>query len=240
MTIALIFAGGTGIRMNSASLPKQFLQYAGKPLIIYTLDQFDAHSDIDAIAVVCLGGWEAELKRNIKRWQIEKVKWITSGGVTSQESIYKGLTAIKESGADDDTIVLIHDGVRPLVDADTITANINTVTKHGNCITVAREHETFIHIGSDYCIDSVGNRSFMRVAKAPQSFRLSDIIFCHERARSDGRNDFIDSASMMFHYGAKLYTTECGMKNIKVTTSYDYFIFKTLYEVQENSQILES
>jgi len=240
MNIALIFAGGTGIRMNSASLPKQFLQYAGKPLIIYTLDQFDAHPDINAIAVVCLNGWEGELKRNIKRWQIEKVKWVVNGGVTSQESIYKGLKEIKESGVDDNSIILIHDGVRPLIDAETITANIDTVKKYDNCITVAREHETFIHIDGSYCIDNVGNRGFMRVAKAPQSFLLQDILFCHEKARANGRNDFIDSASMMFHYGAKLHTAECSMKNIKVTTSYDYFIFKALYEVQENSQILES
>ncbi|MDR1689894.1 MAG: 2-C-methyl-D-erythritol 4-phosphate cytidylyltransferase [Clostridiales bacterium] len=240
MNIALIFAGGTGIRMNSRSLPKQFLQYAGKPLIIYTLDQFDAHPEIDAIAVVCLKGWETELKKSINRWQIEKVKWIVEGGETSQESIYNGLLAIEESGAESDSVILIHDGVRPLIDDKLISANIKIVRNKGNCITVAREHETFIQLGSDGMIKNVGDRGNARVAKAPQSFKLSDILAVHRQARGDCIKSFIDSASLMFHYGKALHTTECDIKNIKVTTSYDYYIFKALYEVQENSQLLES
>ena len=238
MNIALIFAGGTGIRMSSKSLPKQFLKYAGKPILIYTLERFEMHPDIDSIAVVCLSGWEKELVKHLKRWQIEKVKWVMTGGDTSQKSIYNGLQILKKSGIADDTIILIHDGVRPLVDEEIISNNIETVLKHGNCITVAREHETFIQLDPNGSILSVGNRGVMRVAKAPQSFYFGDIFKNHQKARADGKT-FIDSASMMFHYDVELHTVECGANNIKVTLPSDFYIFKALYEAEENSKILD-
>ena len=219
MNIALIFAGGTGIRMSSKSLPKQFLKYAGKPILIYTLERFEMHPDIDSIAVVCLSGWEKELVKHLKRWQIEKVKWVMTGGDTSQKSIYNGLQILKKSGIADDTIILIHDGVRPLVDEEIISNNIETVIKHGSIL-------------------SVGNRGVMRVAKAPQSFYFGDIFKNHQKARADDKT-FIDSASMMFHYDVELHTVECGANNIKVTLPSDFYIFKALYEAEENSKILD-
>lgn len=239
MNIALIFAGGTGIRMNSHSLPKQFLKYAGKPILVYTLDRFETHPDIDSIAVVCLSGWEKEVEKNINRWQLEKVKWLVTGSDTSQKSIYNGLLSIKESGIQDESIILIHDGVRPLVDEESISNNIETVKQYGNCITVAREHETFIHVDQNGCVLSVGDRGVMRVAKAPQSFYFGDIFKYHQKARGEGKNSFIDSASMMFHYGVKLHTVECSSSNIKVTLPSDFFIFKALYDAEENSKILD-
>lgn len=236
MNIALIFAGGTGIRMSSKSLPKQFLKYAGKPILIYTLERFEMHPDIDSIAVVCLSGWEKELEKQINCWQIEKVKWLVTGSDTSQKSIFNGLQVLKESGITDDTIILIHDGVRPLVDDEIISNNIETVKKYGNCITVAREHETFIQVDPNDCILSVGNRGVMRVAKAPQSFYYGEIFKNHQKAHVDGKT-FIDSASMMFFYGIKLHTIECGSNNIKVTLPSDFYIFKALYDAEENSKI---
>lgn len=237
MNIALIFAGGTGIRMNSKSLPKQFLKYAGKPILVYTLDRFEMHPDIDSIAVICLSGWEKEVEKHINRWQIEKVKWLVTGGDTSQKSIYNGLRVLNKSGITDDAILLIHDGVRPLVDEETISNNIKTVKAYGNCITVAREHETFIHVEPNGCVHSVGNRGVMRVAKAPQSFYFGDIFNYHQKAMADGKT-FIDSASLMFDYGVKLHTVECSSKNIKVTLPSDFYVFKALYDAEENAEIL--
>ena len=238
MNIALIFAGGTGIRMSSKSLPKQFLKYAGKPILIYTLERFEMHPDIDSIAVVCLSGWEKELEKQINRWQIEKVKWLTTGGDTSQQSIYNGLCALRESGTTGDSIILINDGVRPFIDKSVISKNIKMVKKYGNCVTVAREHETFIHINKNSCIDDISNRETMRVAKAPQSFYFDEILKYHEKAKLDGKSSFIDTASMMFHYGVTLHTVECGSNNIKVTLPSDYYVFKALYDAEENAEIL--
>lgn len=127
MNIAVIFAGGTGQRMHTKSRPKQFLELNGKPIIIYTIELFDNHPDIDGIVVVCLESWIPFLKKMLRKFEINKVVEIVSGGETGQESIYKGLCAAEKfskSKNSIDDIVLIHDGVRPLITEETITENI--------------------------------------------------------------------------------------------------------------------
>ena len=124
MNIAIIFAGGTGSRMHTTSRPKQFLEYQGKPIIIYTLELFDNHSMIDGIVVACVEAWIPFLEKMLKKFEINKVMRIVSGGETGQESIYKGIVAAKDISESSDDIVLIHDGVRPLITEQTITDNI--------------------------------------------------------------------------------------------------------------------
>ena len=135
--IAVIFAGGSGKRMNTISRPKQFLELNGKPVIIYTIELFDNHPDIDAICVVCIESWIPFLKKQLKKFEITKVVEIVSGGETGQDSIYNGLCAANRWSVEhgDDAIVLIHDGVRPLITEQTITDNIEMVRNSGNCIT---------------------------------------------------------------------------------------------------------
>ena len=130
MNIAVIFAGGSGTRMNTKSRPKQFLDLNGKPIIIYTIELFDNHPDIDGIVVVCLESWIPFLQKMLKKFEICKVVRVIPGGVSGHDSIYKGLCAAEEYAKeqnDDNSIVLIHDGVRPLITEDTITDNINKV-----------------------------------------------------------------------------------------------------------------
>ena len=123
MNTVLIFAGGTGQRMNSKTLPKQFLELRGKPIIIYTLDQFDTHPDIDGIIVVCVESWIPFLEKQLRKFEISKVVEIVPGGETGQDSIYKGLNCASRHFSLD-SCVLIHDGVRPLITQQTITDNI--------------------------------------------------------------------------------------------------------------------
>ena len=125
MNYAVIFAGGTGTRMNTKTRPKQFLKLHGKEIIIYTLEHFENHPDIDGISVVCIEGWIEYLKKLIKKYQLTKVKWVSPGGSTGQESIFKGLNAMRGE-IDEESIVLIHDGVRPIIDEELITQNIET------------------------------------------------------------------------------------------------------------------
>lgn len=125
MNLGVIFAGGSGRRMNTKSRPKQFLELNGKPIIIYTIELFDNHPDIDAIVVVCLESWIPFLKKMLKKFEINKVVSIISGGVSGQESIYKGLCVVEayaKEQKEENPIVLIHDGVRPLITEETITA----------------------------------------------------------------------------------------------------------------------
>lgn len=239
MNTVLIFAGGTGQRMNSKTRPKQFLELHGKPIIIYTLEQFDNHPMVDGIVVVCLGGWETYLRKLLKKFDIEKVKAIVPGGVTGQDSIYRGLRKLSELYQGDD-IVMIHDGVRPLVDGETITANIECVQKNGNAITVAQPVET-ITVNDPNHRDLVGDiidRQACRLAKAPQSFFLRDILAAHEKAIQEGKLSFIDSASMMRSYGYTLYTVEGKQTNIKITTPTDYYLFRAIIDARESQQII--
>lgn len=238
MNTALIFAGGTGTRMNSAGKPKQFLELHGKPIIIHTLEHFDRHPEIDSIAVVCIEGWIDYLKEQLELFRIKKVRWVVPGGATSQESTVNGLNAICADQDPDDTIVLIHDGVRPLINAQLIHENIAMVKRCGNAITTAPAIETIITTDQDDNVTGVIDRSTCRLARAPQSFYLRDIVAMHQRARQDNYDKMIDSASLMIHYGVTLHMVPGPAENIKITTPSDYYIFKAIAESKENLQIL--
>ena len=147
MNIAVIFAGGSGLRMHTKSRPKQFLDLNGKPIIIYTLELFDNHEAIDAIVVACIESWIPFLEKQIRKFEINKVVKIVPGGSSGQESIYNGLCAAEEYAQEHkadtkQTTVLIHDGVRPLITEETITDNINKVEEEGSCITCIPASET--------------------------------------------------------------------------------------------------
>jgi 2-C-methyl-D-erythritol 4-phosphate cytidylyltransferase len=236
MNIALIFAGGSGIRMNNNSKPKQFLQLYGKEIIIHTIEQFEKHSDIDAIVVVCIESWIPFFKTLLDKFKITKVKWVVSGGATGQESIYNGLLAI-HNNCPNESVILINDGVRPLITQELISSCIQSVLSLGSAITVTPAVETVISLDKNGEIASVTDRSKYYNAKAPQCFRLGDIWQCHQQAKQDGLTDIIDSASLMIHYKHKLYTVQSSYDNIKITTPFDFYTFRALYEAKENSQV---
>ena len=239
MNIAVIFAGGVGTRMNTVSRPKQFLELNGKPIIIYTLELFDNHPDVDGIVVACVGEWIPFLEKMIKKFEINKIFSIVSGGKSGQESIYKGLVAAElyaSSQGEDNPIVLIHDGVRPLITEQTITDNINKVKECGSCITCIPAIETFIVKQNDGTLE-IPKRSDSLIARAPQSFYLKDIISVHRKSQEESLPDFIDSCSMMSYYGYKLGLIIGPMENIKITTPTDFFIFRAMEQVHENQQI---
>ena len=236
MIFSVVFAGGAGRRMHTKSRPKQFLEYQGKPIIIYTLELFDNHPMVDGIVVACVEEWIPFLEKMLKKFEISKVKRIVSGGETGQDSIYNGLAAAKEISPGDQDIVLIHDGVRPLITEQTITDNIEMVKLEGSCITCIPATETFIVNQPDGSLE-IPTRADSLIARAPQSFYLKDILSAHEQARTEGRHDFIDSCTMMHHYGHSLGKVIGPMENIKITTPTDYFVFKAMVEVHENQQI---
>jgi 2-C-methyl-D-erythritol 4-phosphate cytidylyltransferase len=236
MNIALIFAGGSGIRMNSAAKPKQFLRLFGKEIIIHTIENFEKHPEINGIVVVCIESWIPFLKTLLDKFNISKVKWIVPGGKDGQESICNGLSAIRNTVLDD-AVVLIHDGVRPLISQELISDCIASVIARGNAITVTPEIETVVSLDNAGKITAITDRSKCFHAKAPQCFRMADIWHAHSRAGAEGIVGMIDSASLMRHYDYELYTVQGSYDNIKITTPYDFYIVRTLYEARENSQI---
>lgn len=236
MNIAAIFAGGSGIRMHTKSRPKQFLELNGKPVIIYTLELFDNHPQVDAIVVACIDSWIPFLEKMIRKFEITKVVSIVPGGETGQDSIYNALEAAEGIADGKEATVMIHDGVRPLITEQTITDNIKTVEEFGSCITCVPATETFVVSQQDGSLE-IPERANSLIARAPQSFRLSDIMKAHRRAINEGRHDFIDSCTMMSHYGFQLKTIIGPMENIKITTPTDFFILRAMVEVHENQQI---
>lgn len=224
MNTALIFAGGIGSRMGSET-PKQFLEWNGKAVIIHTINVFERHPGIDEIVIACKEEWIDYTRELIRKEGIRKVVSIVPGGKTALDSQYNGLKEIKRLHPAEQTVVLIHDGVRPLLDADTVQRNIDSAWTYGNAITVTKAIETVIKINGDGAVLEILDRDFCRMAKAPQSFMLDEILDVHEKAIRDGKHDFIDSASMMMHYGCMLHTVMGMPENIKITTPSDYYMF---------------
>lgn len=237
MNIAVIFAGGTGSRMHSKEKPKQFLKLHDKPIIIHTLEIFEKSEYINAIVIACIEPWISYLDNLIYKYRIEKVKKIVPGGETGQMSIYRGLCAAKEISTDAQNIVLIHDGVRPLINNDVIKKNLESVRTYGSAITTSVVKETVLVVNENSTIDYVPDRANSRVAKAPQSFWLSEIMGMHERAMAEGINNFIDSCTMMQYYHHPLHLVDGPYENIKITTPDDFYTMRALLDAKENAQI---
>lgn len=237
MNIAVIFAGGSGQRMNTRSKPKQFLDVHGKPVIVYTLEIFQEHKDIDGIILVCIEAWIEYTKELTKKYNLTKVLDVIPGGKIGQESIFLGLKTVYEK-YDKNSIVLIHDGVRPLINNNVISDCLDCVDKNGNAVTIAPAIETIFRKNEDNTVGEIFKRSDCLLAKAPQCFYLKDIYNAHLKAQSENKYDFIDSASMMQYYGYKLYTVEGPIENIKITTPSDFYIFRAIMDARENLQIL--
>lgn len=231
--VAIVFAGGVGTRMNSKAKPKQFLEIHGKPIIIHTLEHFENHPMIDSICVVSVSEWIGYVEKLLSKFGIRKVKWLVQGGETALDSQLNGLRAIDE----EDAIVLIHDGVRPLINEQVITDCINCVKKYGNAITVAPATETIIRQDNESRITSTISRSECMLARAPQCFMLKDILSIHEKSIREGKHKYIDSTSLMLDYGKTLHTVEGNVENIKVTTPADFYICRALLDARESSQI---
>lgn len=235
MNIAIIFAGGSGTRMKTNGLPKQFLKVEGKPIIIKTLENFEKNNNIDKIYIACKADWIDYLKEELENYNIKKVVKIVAGGETGQDSIYNALEAAgKENPAD--SIVLIHDGVRPFITQELIEQNIKDVRDYGSSITSTPCFETAIVSRDGENVQDVPNRDIMYTAQAPQCFYLGDILKVHEEVRKTETkyNGIVDSCNLMRTNGHNVHITMGPRNNIKVTTPTDYYIIQALYRYEQD------
>ena len=236
MVIAVIFAGGVGSRMRTKDLPKQFLVIHGEPIIVRTVRHFQDHPMVDGVIVVSGADWLDYCRDLLVKHGMNKVADVVPGGSTGQESIYHGLLAAEKIAAGEKSIVLIHDGVRPLIGQKLITDNIEAVRATGSAVTCAGAKETVL-VGSNEGVDSILDRSAIKLARAPQSFWLDEILSVHREADAAGKHDYIDSASMMFEHGISLTPIDGPDENIKVTTPSDFFSLQAILNARENEQI---
>lgn len=226
--IALIIAGGSGNRMGQ-DIPKQFLHVDGCPIIIYTMQCFQKHPDIDAIAVVCLKGWETVLQAYANQFRITKLKWIFPGGNSGMESIHNGIYGLKNEGCEDDDLVLIHDSVRPLLSQDIISSNIAICKAYGYAITGIQCREAILESEDGFVSTTSIPRDTLIRTQTPQTFRLGNILDVHEEAKRKGIMDSVASCTLIAEVGGReMHIVPGSEKNIKITTVEDIEILKAL------------
>lgn len=238
MNIAIIFAGGSGVRMG-AGMPKQFLEINGKPIIIHTLDIFQNSPLIDKIYIACKKEYIRKLEYMLDYYRISKAAGVVEGGSTGQDSIYNGIRRALDENPED-SIVLLHDGVRPYITDDVIEKNIESVEKYGTAITCTPFFETPVISRSGEVVEEMPLRKYMFTAQAPQSFRLGEIVAAHEEVRkvNPEYKDIADSCNLFCSLGKEVHIVEGNRGNIKVTTPEDFYLLRALLQYRENEQIL--
>ena len=226
MNIALIIAGGSGARMRQ-DIPKQFITVNERPVIVYTLEAFEKHPEIDAIAVVCIESWEPILWAYAKQFNIAKLQYVVPGGKNGQDSIRNGVYEL-EKHFDKDDIVLIHDAIRPMVSAKIISDNIEVAREYGNAITAIPCAEAMMQ--TEDGVVSIGSypRDRLKRTQTPQAFRIGDICDLHRRALEAGITNSVASCTLKVEMGERVYFSAGSEKNIKLTTVEDIDIFKAL------------
>jgi len=232
MNVAIIIAGGSGVRTHQ-DVPKQFLNVNNKPVIIYTMEAFQSHPDIDYIEVVCLDGWQEILKAYANQFNITKLKWITVGGKNGQDSIRNGLEHIKDEIKDDD-IVLIHDAVRPMISMDIISDCIVKTRKFGNAVSVIPCNEAMLLSDNQSTSTEQIHRSKLLRTQTPQGFLFGDIMAAHKEALEKGITNSVASCTLMIELGKEIHFSIGSEKNFKITTTDDLEIFKALLKAEKD------
>lgn len=231
--IALIIAGGVGARMGQ-DIPKQFINVNDRPVIIYTLEAFQKHPEIDAIEVVCLDGWHDVLKAYAKQFGIAKLENIVSGGLNGQDSIRNGLLDIYKRYNSDDDVVLIHNAIRPMLLPEIITDNIKICREYGNAITVVPCTAAMLKTYNSISTEEQVARDNLKITQTPQSFFIKDIVAAHREALEKGITNSVASCTMYIELGRKLYMSKGSEKNLKLTTTEDIEIFKALLQAKKD------
>lgn len=214
-------------------IPKQFLTVNEKPVIVYTLTAFEKHPEIDAIAVVCIEGWEQVLWAYAKQFGITKLKYVVPGGKSGQESIRNGVMEL-EKHFDSKDIVLIHDAIRPMVSAEIISDNIRVARQFGNATTVIPCAEAMLETSDGAASTGSYPRDRLKRTQTPQAFRIGAICDLHRRALEAGITNSVASCTLMIEMGEKVYFSSGSEKNIKLTTVEDLDIFKALLSAKRS------
>lgn len=226
MNIAIIIAGGSGSRMGQ-DIPKQFINVYDKPVLIYTLEGFQKHPLIDAIEVVCIDGWHDILKAYAKQFGITKLQWVVSGGETGQESIRNGVYNLEGTATDED-IIIVHDGIRPLVDETVLTDVILKAKQYGNAVTSLPYNEQIFVVDDEISTLKYIPRETLRRVSTPQAYTFKKLDWAYHEAfeKKIGIYGSSYTNTMMVELGERLYFAKGSDKNIKLTTKDDLEMFK--------------
>lgn len=228
MVHAVIFAGGVGARMKSLDIPKQFINVDGKPIIIRTLENFAKHSMVDDIVIACLPDKIDYLHSLIAQYKTPKVTSIVPGGDSGHASIHNGLVEVQGFASPDD-IVLICDGVRPLISQKLITDCIETASKYETAVPVTPSIDSVLQSeDGETCRKSLPRKQ-MYITQAPQGYTLKRILDAHAEAEERGIVNPISSSELLIELGQAVHIFPGERDNIKVTTPEDLKFLRSRY-----------
>lgn len=237
MNYAIILAAGVGQRMRNGGMPKQFLKLMGKPIIIYTLEKFEESKEIDQVIVVCHGGYVEHMQNIIQLYQISKADKVIVGGNDRQSSLKRGLETVLENGGCPEDVVVIHDGVRPLLNLSTIQENIRVARQYGCAVTVHPVTETVVITDTEEAdIADFKKRTDTYSMTSPQTFQLGKITEAYEKTdRMEQMGmPLLDAAMVYAKAGGEVHLVKEQGANIKITTPEDYYFLKAMLELEEN------
>lgn len=226
MNVALLTAAGSGNRMHG-DIPKQFLKIRNKPLIIYTMEVFERNPQIDAILVVTLDAWKDFVWTCARQYGITKLRWVVTGGATGQESIENGLREL-EKICGPDTVVMVHDGNRPLVSDDIIEDSLSVFEKCGSAVAAIPCAEAVFQSADSRTSKVSIPREQLYRTQTPHTYTLEKLLWAHDEAKKRGIKNTVASCTLMQELGERVYFSKGSEKNIKLTTSEDMDIFRAL------------
>ncbi len=221
MITAMLFAGGIGSRMKESDMPKQFLEVGGKPIIIHTMEHFANHPMVDVIVVACKEDWIDYLANLVEQYHIPKLKAIVAGGATGFDSIHNGVVATAEFSKNPDDIILICDGVRPMLSEELITNCINDTKKYKTAVPVTPSIDSLLYSEDGANCNKSYQRSTMYITQAPQGYTMERILWAHDEAYKRGILNPVSSSELFIELGESVHIFLGERFNIKVTTSED-------------------
>ena len=239
MNTALVLAAGVGQRMRNGGLPKQFLKLMGKPIIVYTLEVFERCEDVDKVVIACHGSYIEYMQELIRLYQLQKVERVIVGGQDRQSSVEKGLKTIQEFSGEED-LVIIHDGVRPLIREATITQNVQVAKQYGCAITVHPVTESVVITDSEEArLSDFMKRADTYSMTAPQTFHLGRILKAYQEYEKVGDEEIplLDAAMVYSRMGGEVHLVKEHNSNIKITTPEDFYYLKAILDLEENKYI---
>lgn len=232
MNIALLTAAGVGSRMH-LDIPKQFLYIEGKPVILYTMEAFQRHPQIDAIIVVTLENWKETVYVYARDYGINKLKWVVTGGETGQESIKKGIEELTKCCSMED-VIMVHDGNRPFVSEEIISDSLATYKEYGSAVAAMPCVEAIFRSSDGRASDDSIPREQLFRTQTPHTYALGKLIWAHKRAEEMGIENTAATCVLMQIFGETIYFSRGSEKNLKLTTQDELDIFKAMIGWERN------
>lgn len=227
----ILLAGGVGKRMDS-EIPKQFLEVNGKPIIIYSLENFERNPQIEKIVIVCIKDWIDYLKELLEKYQITKAVWITEGGATGHDSIRNGVYYLRDKIQPDD-FVIVHDAVRPILPQKAIDEVIRVAHENGNASSSIACHPPIVYTEDFKSGITDVDREHVMLTASPQAYRYDLVLKCYDKAEEENKHNFTFTSSLLIHYGERVYFAKGTTSNIKITQKEDLALFEALLQIPE-------